>query len=126
MAESNSQELARTQPGKPLAKDFPELTKEQRAERLAAINAANGAVSDVESAVRREFGTLDWNRQSRASIVSRITAAIQNIDSAEVGVLNKATRTIIQEIYAIDEWPVSKRVVLGRATAAIRRLKLGS
>ena len=108
---------------------IPSLSKAQRAERVAAIKAFNGTFDDVALAVRREFvGIENWKQlsKSKASVVSRIRAAIQNLDSASDDVLNKATRTVIQEIYAIEEWPTTKRAVVSRATAAIRRLKLGA
>jgi hypothetical protein len=106
---------------------FPSLSKAQRAEHVAAIKTFNGTFNDVALAVRREIvGIENWKQvsKSKASVVSRITAAIQHLDSASDDVLNKATRTVIQEIYAIEEWPTTKRVVVSRATAAIRRLKL--
>ena len=107
----------------------PTLSKAQRAERNAAIRAFNGAFKDVALAVRRDFaGIENWKQasKSKGSVVYRIIAAIQGVDSASAEVLNKATRTVIQEIYAIEEWPTSKRMVLSRATAAIRRLRLGA
>lgn len=111
-----------------LVSRFPQLTKKQRAERVAAIKAANGVFNKAALAVRQEFvGIENWKQlsKSKASVVSRIAAAIQSIDSASDDILNKATRTVIQEIYAMEEWPTTKRVVVSRATAAIRRLKLG-
>lgn len=108
---------------------FGSLSKAQRAERVAVIKVFNGTFSDVALAVRREFvGIENWKQlsKSKASVVSRITAAIQNVDSASDDVLNKATRTVIQEIYAMEEWPATKRAVVSRATAAIRRLRLGA
>ena len=112
-----------------LAGRLPQLTKQQRAERVTAIKAFNRSFNDVALAVRREFvGIENWRQlaKSRASVVSRIAAAIQSVDAAFDDVLNKATRTVIQEIYAMEEWPTTKRVVMSRATAAIRRLKLGA
>ena len=108
---------------------LPILSKAQRAERIAAIKTFNGTFKDLALAVQREFaGVGNWKQlsKSKASVISRITAAIQNVDSASADVLNKATRTVIQEIYAIEEWPTTKRAVVSRATAAIRRLKLGA
>jgi hypothetical protein len=117
-----------------LVKRFPQLTKEQRAQRKeqraqhdAVIKAVNRDFSNVVVAVRREFaGIENWEQlsKSKASVVSRIAAAIQSVDIPFDDVLNKATQTVIQEIYAIEEWPTTKRVVVSRATAAIRRLKL--
>jgi hypothetical protein len=57
--------------------------------------------------------------------VSLLVAAIQRVDAGSDDAVIKATQTVRQEIYAIEEWPTTKRVVLSRATAAIRRLKLG-
>ena len=111
-----------------LVKLFPQLTKEQRARHDAVIKAVNRDFSNVVAAVRREFaGIENWEQlsKSKASVVSRIAAAIQSVDIPSDDVLNKATQTVIQEIYAIEEWPTTKRVVVSRATAAIRRLKLG-
>ena len=105
------------------------LSKEQREERMAAIKSSNRTFNDVASAVRREFaGMENWKQvsESKSAVASRIISAIQDLDSASDDLLNKATRTVIQEIYAIEEWPTTKRVVTSRATAAIRRLKLGS
>ena len=110
-----------------LAKQFPELSKEQRAQHDALIKAVNRDFSNVVVAVRREFaGIENWEQlsKSKASVVSRIAAAIQSVDIPSDDVLNQATQTVIQEIYAIEEWPTTKRVVVSRATAAIRRLKL--
>ena len=108
---------------------FPSLSKAQRAERAAAIKRFNLTFNQMAVAVRREFvGLGNWKQlsKSKASVVSKITAAIQSLNSTSDDILNKATRTVIQEIYAMEEWPASKRVVLTRATAAIRRLKLGT
>jgi hypothetical protein len=116
-------------PAQQRAPKFGSLSKAQRAERVATIKAFNGTFSEVALAVRREFVGIDnWKQlsKSKASVVSRITAAIQNVDSASDDLLNKATRTVIQEIYAMEEWPATKRAVVSRATAAIRRLKLGA
>ena len=118
------QENLTTQPCQP-ATMFPAMRRKRRAELTRTIRACNRSFNDVLAAVRREFVTLDWKQQSRASVASKITSAIQSVDSASVDVLNKATQTIIQEIYAIDRWPTSKRTVQSRTTAAIRRLKLG-
>jgi len=110
-----------------LAKQFPPMTKDQRAKHDALAKAVNRDFSDVVVAVRRQFaGIEDWKQlsKSKASVVSRIAAAIQSVDTPCAEVLNKATQTVIQEIYAIEEWPTAKRVVASRATAAIRRLKL--
>ena len=117
-----------------LAKLFPPLTKEQRAQLKerraqhdAMIKAVNRDFSNVVVAVREEFaGIENWEQlaKSKASVVSRIAAAIQSVDIPCDVVLNDATQTVIQEIYAIEEWPTTKRVVVSRATAAIRRLKL--
>ena len=112
----------------PLAKRFPQLTKEQRRQHDAVIKAVNRDFSSVVVAVRREFGGIEnWKQlsKSKASVVSRIAAAIQSVDTASDDLLNNATRTVIQEIYAIEEWPTTKRVVVSRAAAAIRRLKRG-
>ena len=112
----------------PLAKRFPQLTKEQRAQNDAVVKAVNRDFSNVVVAVRREFGGIEnWKQlsKSKASVVSRIAAAIQSVDTASDDLLNNATRTVIQEIYAIEEWPTTKRVVMSRAAAAIRRLKQG-
>jgi hypothetical protein len=111
-----------------LVKRFPQLSKEQRAQHDAVIKAVNRDFSNVVVAVRREFaGIENWEQlsKSKASVVSRIAAAIQSVDIPSADILNKATQTVIQEIYAIEEWPTTKRVVVSRATAAIRRLKLG-
>ena len=118
-----------------LVKLFPQLTKEQRAQLKerraqddAVIKAVNRDFSNAIVAVRREFaGIENWKQlsKSKASVVSRIAAAIQSVDTASDGVLNMATQTVIQEIYAIEEWPTTKRLVVSRATAAIRRLKPG-
>ena len=110
-----------------LGKRFPQLTKEQRAQHDAVIKAVNRDFSNVVVAVRREFaGIENWEQlsKSKASVVSRIAAAIQSVNIPSDDVLNKATQTVIQEIYAIEEWPTTKRVVVSRSTAAIRRLKL--
>ena len=112
----------------PLARRFPQLTKEQRAQNDAVVKAVNRDFSNVVVAVRREFGGIEnWKQlsKSKASVVSRIAAAIQSVDTASDDLLNNATRTVIQEIYAIEEWPTTKRVVMSRAAAAIRRLKQG-
>ena len=112
---------------KALAKQFPRLTKEGRAQHDAVIKAVNRDFSHVVAAVRREFaGIENWEQlsKSKASVVARIAAAIQSVDIPFEDVLNKATQTVMQEIYAIEEWPTTKRVVVSRATAAIRRLKL--
>ena len=109
-----------------LAKQFPPLSKERRAEHDAVIKAVNRDFSTVVVAVRQEFGGIkNWKQfsKSKASVASKIATAIQNVDSASAGVLNMATQTVIQEIYAIEDWPTNKRVVVSRATAAIRRLK---
>lgn len=114
--------------GEALVRRFSQLTKKQRAERAAVIKAANRGFNNVALAVRREFvGIENWKQlsKSKASVVSRIAAAIQRMDSASDDVLNKATQTVIQEIYAMEEWPTTKRAVVSRAIAAIRRLKLG-
>lgn len=111
-----------------LAKRFPRLTKARRAQHDAVIRAVNRDFSNVIVAVRREFvGIENWEQlsKSKASVVSRIAAAIQSVDIPCDDVLNKAIQTVMQEIYAIEEWPTAKRVVVSRATAAIRRLKLG-
>jgi hypothetical protein len=108
---------------------LPSLSKAERAERAAAIKAVNRIFTDLALAVRREFvGISNWKElsKSKASIATRVTTAIQNVDSASADVLDKATRTAIQEIYAIEEWPTTKRLVVARTTAAIRRLKLGA
>jgi len=110
-----------------LVKQFPPLTKERRAQHDALIKAVNRDFSNVVVAVRREFvGIENWEQlsKSKALVVSRIAAAIQSVDIPSDDVLNQATQTVIQEIYAIEEWPTTKRVVVSRATAAIRRLKL--
>jgi hypothetical protein len=114
--------------GEALVRRFPQLTKEQRAERVAVIRAANRDLNTLSASVRREFASIDnWKQLSgsKASVVSIIVAAIQRVDSASDVLMNKATQTVRQEIYAIEEWPTTKRVVLSRATASIRRLKLG-
>ena len=111
-----------------LVRRFPQLTNEQRAERVAVIKAANRELSTLSASVRREFASIDnWKQLSgsKASVVSIIVAAIQRVDSASDVLMNKATQTVIQEVYAIEKWPTTKRVVLSRATASIRRLKLG-
>ena len=111
-----------------LVRRFPQLTKEQRAERVAVIKAANRVLNTLSASVRREFSAIDnWKQlsKSRASVVSITVAAIQRVGSASDDVVNKATRTVRQEIYAIEKWPTTKRIVLSRATASIRRLKLG-
>lgn len=119
----------------PLTRLFPQLTKEQRARNKeqraqndVVLKAVNRDFSNVVVAVRREFGGIEnWKQlsKSKASVVSRIAAAIQSVDTAPDDLLNNATRTVIQEIYAIEEWPTTKRVVVSRAAAAIRRLKQG-
>lgn len=119
---------------KALVKRFPQLTKEQRARQKewraqqdALIKAVNRDFSNVVIAVRREFaGIENWEQlsKSKGSVVSRIAAAIQSVDIPSDDVLNQATQTVMQEIYAIEEWPTTRHVVLSRATAAIRRLKL--
>jgi hypothetical protein len=111
-----------------LVRRLPQLTKKQRAERVAVIKAANRVFTTLALVVRREFaGIENWNQlsNSKASVVSIIVSAIQHVDSASDELTDKATRTVRQEIYAIEEWPTTKRIVLSRATAAIRRLKLG-
>ena len=111
------------------AQKFPALSKAQRAERVAAVRAFNATFKQVSLAVQREFiGIDDWEElsKSKATVVSRITAAIQGVETASDDVLNKATRTVIAEIYAIEEWPTTKRIVLSRTIDAIRRLKLGT
>ncbi len=107
---------------------FPKLTKEQRAERVAAMRAANKVFTNLSLAVQQEFAGIDnWKElsKSKASVVSAIAAAIQRADYAFDDITDKATRTVRQEIYAIEEWPTTRRIVVSRATAAIRRLKLG-
>ena len=111
-----------------LVERFPQLTKEQRAQHDAVIKAVNRDFSNVGIAVRREFaGIGNWEQlsKSKASVVCRIAAAIQSVDIPSNDLVNKATQTVIQEIYAIEEWPTTKRVVVSRVIAAIRRLKLG-
>lgn len=103
---------------------YPRISRKHRAEVTRAIRTSNRGVNDILTAVRREFVSVDWKQQSRAAIVSQLTSAIQSVDGSSVDLLNKAARTIIQEIYAIDRWPTSKRNVQARATSAIRRLKL--
>lgn len=110
-----------------LVKRSPQLTKEKRAQHDAVIKAVNREFSNVIVAVRREFaGIENWKQlsKSKASVVSRIAAAIQSVDIPSEDILNDATQTVMQEVYAIEEWPSAKRVVASRATAAIRRLKL--
>ena len=106
----------------------PQLTKKERAERVAVIKAANRIFDSLSAAVRHEFaGIKNWKQlsKSKASVVSMVVAAIQRVDSASDNAVHKATQTVRQEIYAIEEWPTTKRVVLSRTTAAIRRLKVG-
>ena len=114
--------------GEALVRRFPQLTNEQRAERVAVIKAANRDLNTLSASVRREFASINnWKQLSgsKASVVSIIVAAIQRVDSASDVLMNKATQTVRQEIFAIEKWPTTKRVVLSRATASIRRLKLG-
>ena len=109
----------------PLAKRFPQLTNEQRAERDALIEARNLDYRDIVVAVTLEFaGLADWEQlsKSKAAVASRIAEAIHSVYTAPNDVLNKATCTVIQEIYAIEEWPTTMRVVESRVTAAISRL----
>lgn len=109
-------------------RSIPQLTKKERAERVAVIKAANRIFDSLSAAVRREFaGIENWKQlsKSKGSVVSIVVAAIQRVDSASDDAVNKATQTVRQEIYAIEEWPTTKRIVMSRTTAAIRRLKLG-
>jgi len=76
-------------------------------------------------AVRRELDSLCWDKPSKASVVSCLAQAIQRVDACDeyaTGLLNDVTRTVITEIYAIEDWPTTKEVVAARVAAAIRRL----
>lgn len=114
--------------GEELVKWVPQLTKEQRAADIAVIKATNRCVMKLAQAVKREMDGIDnWEQvsKSKASVVSRIVSVIQSTDIPSDEIVNKATQTVRQEIYAIEGWPTLKRVVISRATAAIRRLRLG-
>jgi biotin-(acetyl-CoA carboxylase) ligase len=45
--------------GEALVRRFPQLTNEQRAERVAVIKAANRELSTLSASVRREFASID-------------------------------------------------------------------
>jgi hypothetical protein len=68
--------------GEALVRRFPQLTTEQRAERVAVIKAANRDLNTLSASVRREFASIDnWKQLSgsKASVVSIIVAAIQRV-----------------------------------------------
>jgi hypothetical protein len=113
--------------GEELVKWVPRLRRTSAAERVA-INAANRSLMKLAHRVSLEFDGIDnWEElsTSKASVVSRLISIVQNADIPFDDIVDKATQTVRQEIYAIEEWPTTKNAVLSRATAAIRRLRLG-
>jgi hypothetical protein len=109
-----------------VAWQVPQLTRSRRALLVREINASNRSLRKVATAVNREFNCIDWQKPTKGFVVNHLVAAIQGVDSASSYALNKATRTVITEIYAIEDWPTTKKVVRARAVAAIRRLQVAA